>query len=166
MKILSCSILEPKIGERTTKSRALRMSLGSGLNIWEDSRRSPWCFSLLQFRSRWFPALFISCRTPSRWGARASLDMMFTVDEVWTIEFDMRLDKSPGPNGYHYAFFQKTWSTVDGQVLVVFLIILNDTIQMELNRTTITLISKVKNPRKMSDFRPISFCNVLYKDIG
>ena len=52
-------------------------------------------------------------------------------------------------------------------VTIVILNALNTSIMPEsINTTFICLIPKNKNPKKVSDFRPISLCNVIYKLIA
>lgn len=56
-------------------------------------------------------------------------------------------------------FFQKYWA-----ILSTVLGILNkNQSTSQINHTYITLVPKSKNPRNMTQFRPISLCNVIYK---
>ena len=92
------------------------------------------------------------------------LSSRFSMEEVKAAMFEMGSLKAPGPDGFHAAFFQRNWAVVGGSVTDMCLNILNGDLRVdELNTTLICLIPKVKNPRKVSDFRPISLCNVLYK---
>ena len=75
--------------------------------------------------------------------------------------------KAPGLNGMNAIFYQNFWHVVgDNVVLAVLDFLNNGNMLPEINHTNIVLIPKVKNPEKMSDFRPISLCNVIYKIIS
>ncbi|XP_060960190.1 uncharacterized protein LOC115703873 [Cannabis sativa] len=90
-----------------------------------------------------------------------------TDEEVRRALFQMHPDKSPGPDGMTPGFYQKCWSTVSNDPITLvknFFVI--GSFPRELNHTNIVLIPKKKHPESMSDLRPISLCNVLYKIIS
>ena len=72
--------------------------------------------------------------------------------------------KAPGLDGMPPLFFQHFWPMIEGDVTHSVLSWLNSgTLPHLVNHTFITLIPKKKNPSCVSDYRPISLCNVLYK---
>lgn len=61
-------------------------------------------------------------------------------------------------------FYQKYWDLVGKNVTDCVLHTLNSGVMpIGLNETFICLIPKVKSPQKITEFRPISLCNVSYK---
>ena len=94
----------------------------------------------------------------------AQLSQEFMVWEVQAALKQMAPLKSPGPDGMPPLFYQNYWDLVGGDVTNSILSFLNTaTLPDSLNHTFLTLIPKIKNPMSMSNYRPISLCNVLYK---
>ena len=75
--------------------------------------------------------------------------------------------KALGPDGMPLIFFQHYWKEIGGDVADAVLFCLNSgQIPTGINHTHITLIPKVKSPEKVTEFRPIALCNILYKLIS
>lgn len=72
--------------------------------------------------------------------------------------------KSLGPDGLLVLFFHKYWHILGSDIITCVLDFLNlYRLPNELNYTFIVLIPKVTNPKRITEFRPISLCNVVYK---
>lgn len=75
--------------------------------------------------------------------------------------------KSPGPDGFTGSFYHHYWKTIGGDVIeAVNCFFESGRMPREVNRTYIVLIPKVDNPTKITQWRPIALCNVLYKIIA
>ncbi len=91
----------------------------------------------------------------------------FTAKEVELALKQMAPLKALGPDGMPPLFFQKYWKVVGPEVTQGVLSCLNlGHILNAINHTFITLIPKVKTPERITEFRPISLCNVTYKLIS
>ena len=71
-------------------------------------------------------------------------------------------DKSPGPDGFIMAFFQKCRSVLEGDVKAFFLDF-HCVFEKSFNATFLSLIPKKTNAINIKYFRPISLVGSLYK---
>src|SRR5438128_12525660 len=92
------------------------------------------------------------------------LTAQYTEEEVKCSLFQMFPTKAPGPDGFPAHFFQKHWSLCGKEVtqIVIRLLTGEDSLE-EINKTFIVIIPKVLNPTSLSQFRPISLCNVVFQ---
>ena len=79
----------------------------------------------------------------------------------------MQPSKSLGFDGMSPFFFQKFWHIVGQDVIVAVLSVLNSGHMLhKMNFTHIVLVPKINEPKHMSDFRPISFSNVISRIVS
>ena len=91
----------------------------------------------------------------------------FHADEVLQALKQMAPLTAQEPDGMSPTFYKSFWHIVGNDVTEVVLNALNSGIIPEsINTTYIALIPKIKDPKKVAKFRPISLCNVIYKLIA
>ena len=101
------------------------------------------------------------------WGYEWEFNSCFTWEEVATALKQIHPTKAPGPDSMSAIFYQKYWGIVGNSVTKMVLNVLNNNLPMnKINKTNISLIPKTSSPKKMTNFRPISLCNVIYKFIS
>ncbi|GJZ74268.1 RNA-directed DNA polymerase, eukaryota, reverse transcriptase zinc-binding domain protein [Tanacetum coccineum] len=87
--------------------------------------------------------------------------------EIKEAVFDIDSNKAAGPDGYSSRFFKKSWQIVGKDICkAIKEFFINGKILGEINATLIALVPKIYTPKKVSDFRPIACCNVIYKIIS
>ena len=88
----------------------------------------------------------------------------FQADEVYRALKQMHPKKSLSPNSMPPLFYQHFWSLSSNCVTKAILDYLNlSIIPPKFNETHVILIPKVKNPTKITQYRPISLSNVIFR---
>lgn len=104
----------------------------------------------------------VSTRVTSDMNSQLSLP--FTPKEVISALSQMAPLKSPGPDGLLVIFFHKYCHLLGSNIITCVLDFLNmHRLPQALNYTFIVLIPKLSHPKRITEFRPISLCNVVYK---
>ncbi|CAA7020953.1 unnamed protein product [Microthlaspi erraticum] len=90
-----------------------------------------------------------------------------TNEEIKQAIYDINPEKAPGPDGMTSVFYHKFWEvTAKDVIAMVQEFFSSEALDARLNQTNICLIPKTERPKDMSEFRPISLCNVSYKIIS
>jgi hypothetical protein len=91
----------------------------------------------------------------------------FSSDDVRKEVFSIGDYKAPGPDGLHLFFYKKNWNVYGEEITQEVLQAINSGVIPDgWNDTTVVLITKTDNPELVTQFRPISWCNVIYKIIS
>lgn len=97
---------------------------------------------------------------------RELLSMPFSKEEVYKTLKSMPSGKSPGTEGLNSEFYLFYWNIVGDHLFKAISFFFNSgQLPSSWGKTYVALIPKKPNPTSVSDFRPISLCNVCYKII-
>ncbi|KAL0301754.1 UNVERIFIED_CONTAM: hypothetical protein Sradi_6452200 [Sesamum radiatum] len=85
--------------------------------------------------------------------------------EIKDAIFDITEDSAPGPDGYTSASLKQPGQWLAKKSAAIGEFFTSGKLLKQINATLLVLIPKVQMPSQVSDYRPISCCNVIYKAI-
>ncbi|MCI27533.1 LINE-1 reverse transcriptase like, partial [Trifolium medium] len=89
------------------------------------------------------------------------------MEEIEAIVKECDGNKSPGPDGFNFAFVKAMWILLKGQIRILFDQIHGiASLPKSFYSFFVALIPKINSPFSLSDFRPISLLGCLYKIIA
>lgn len=94
------------------------------------------------------------------------MDEVCSEEEVSKALKEMKPCKAPGPDGFHAAFFQRTWDVTGLAVNVLAKqVMIGEGLPLGLEDVQLVLIPKTYHLTNLIQFCPISLCNVACKII-
>lgn len=97
----------------------------------------------------------------------AILQAPVQAEEIKEVLFSMPTNKAPEPDGYPMEFYKAAWPILAKDfVTAVQSFFIYGFMPHIINATILSLVPKTTDAEKMSDFRPIACCNVLYKVVS
>ena len=79
----------------------------------------------------------------------------------------MPANKAPGPDGYPMEFYKAAWPVIGKDfITAIQSFFLFGFMPHSINATLLSLVPKTTEAEKMTDFRPIACCNVIYEVIS
>lgn len=124
------------------------------------------CFKRLYTQKGNPISCFLTLGCFPRWnqGDYSSLVKSFTLDEIHYALMQMSPFKALGLDGFHMGFFQKMWDVIKDSLWNFAKNIFNlRSFPSSINKTLVALIPKVSAPKFLTQFRPISLYNDMYK---
>ena len=98
---------------------------------------------------------------------QASLIHAFSADEIKEAMFSIAGSKSPGPDGFTAEFYKTHWDLIGPDIIAVIQSFFQRGFLLQAwNNTLLVMLPKVPNPTEVSQLRPISLCNTIYKCIS
>lgn len=98
---------------------------------------------------------------------QSMLSLSFTADEIKKAIWSIPEDKAPGIDGFNSGFYKAARPVVgEDFIAATKKFFMTGNLPKDWNVTAITLIPKIQSPTGLGNYRPISFCNVIYKCIS
>ncbi|KAI0524434.1 hypothetical protein KFK09_003803 [Dendrobium nobile] len=96
-----------------------------------------------------------------------SLIEPFTDKDIKVVVFAGKTDSAPGPDDFSFGFYQQTWHIIGFRLCAaVRHFFTTGNMPIKAKATAITLIPKGSHAASISDYRPLSLCNVFYKIVA